>query len=305
MHFNLVGLLAFWACFDKIEAFATQRPNRGVEVVCQSYSVEKAMFPRGVLEARAPVDCESCASSEKCCKPKDAAPFCIPEDASCCGRTWCSPGFQCYKSGDYTEGCCPIGGTCAVGGSGCCKEGCHDFGSTACTMGEVDPSLCCSAAYPNCRWDSSLGYGCFDSEGTQSVTRSESTNASSTPSTPSTIETGSRTTATTTSGNVVGTSAPSTLEMTREETHTLPTASPTATLPGTLPNTADINVTASSGTKQSSATRISTTTAGPGTAVAATGTASPSDTSTAIGAGFADLSKARVRVLWFGFLPYG
>ncbi|KAG0634191.1 hypothetical protein HOY80DRAFT_987796 [Tuber brumale] len=310
MRFRLVGLLAFCVYFDKIGAIATQGPNRAVVGVCQSYSVQKAISPGGALEARASVGCGSCASGQKCCEPKNAAPFCIPEDSSCCGRTWCSAGFQCCEYGDNNGGCCPIGGKCAVGGRGCCKDGeqcfgpfrCHNFGSIACTMGEVDSFLCCSAAYPYCRWDPSFGYGCLDSEDTQSViegtqsvirSRSESPNASFITST---IESRSRTTATATStsssGNEVVTSVPNTSERTRKEPHTLSATSLTTALPGTFSTTTDTNMTTGSETKRFSGTRGSTTTtAKPGTTVAATGTASPSDTSTAIGAGFADLSR--------------
>lgn len=65
MRFNLVGLLALCVCFDEIGTFASQRPNSYVVGVCQSYSVEKAVFPGGALEARAPVDCENCAPGGK------------------------------------------------------------------------------------------------------------------------------------------------------------------------------------------------------------------------------------------------
>ncbi|KAG0132033.1 hypothetical protein HOY82DRAFT_669629 [Tuber indicum] len=303
MRFNLVGLLVLYVCFDKIGAFATQWSNSAMVGVCPSYSVQKAIPPGGALEARASVDCGSCVPGHKCCEPKDAAPFCIPEDACCCGRTWCSAGFQCCEYGGGNGGCCPIGWKCAVWGRGCCKDGeqclgpfrCHDFGSTACAIGEADSFLCCSAAYPYCRWDPSFGYGCLDSEGIQSVirSRSESTNASSTPST---IESGSQTTATATptssSGNEVVTSVPNAPERTRKETHTPPATSLTTAPSGAFSTTTSTNMTTSSGTKRFSGTKGSTTaTTGVGTTVGATGTASPSDTSTAIGAGFADLSK--------------
>ena len=93
------------------------------------------------------------------------------------------------------------------------------------------------------------------------------------------------------SGGEVGTSVLSTSERTLKETHTLPTTSMIATLPDTFSTTTGANMTTSSKSKRSSSTKGSTTRTGPGTTVAATGTASPSDTSTAIGAGFADLSK--------------
>ncbi|PUU78233.1 hypothetical protein B9Z19DRAFT_1143332 [Tuber borchii] len=299
MRFNLVGVFALYVCFYTIGTFATQGPNKAVVGVCQSYSVQKAIFLGGALEARAPVDCGNCPPGQKCCEPRDAALFCVPEGATCCGRTWCSAGFQCCEYGDSNGGCCPIDGNCAVGGRGCCKKGCHNFGSTVCTMREVDPFLCCNqlkllkAAYPYCRWDPSFGYGCFNSEGDQPVTSSEPTNVSSTPSTRGT---GSHSTTTATSisrsGSDVGTNVLSTSERTQKETHSLPTTSSTiVTLPDTSSTTTGANMTTSSKSKRSSSTKGSTTRTRPGTTVAATGTASPSDTSTAIGAGFADLSK--------------
>ncbi|RPA96488.1 hypothetical protein L873DRAFT_1811351 [Choiromyces venosus 120613-1] len=300
MRFNLASLLALYFCCGVIGAFAIQRSDKAVVGVCPSYFVQEAIFPGGTLEARASVGCGNCAPGQKCCEPKNAAPFCVPEDASCCGRTWCSAGHQCCEYDDSNGGCCPAGGKCAIGGRGCCKEGescfgpfsCHDFGSTECTMGEVDYFLCCNAAHPHCRWDPSFGYGCFNTEGIQSVISSKSTNA---PSAPSTTETRSQATATGTStsssGSEVVTSVPSTLETTREGTQSLPVSSLTLTLPGTFSATTGTNMTTSSGSKRSSSTKGSTTTTGTGTTVTATGTASPSETSTAIGAGFADLSK--------------
>ena len=65
MHFNLVGVLALYVCFYAIGTFAAQRPDRAVVGVCQSYSVQKAIFSGGALEARAPVDCRNCPPGRK------------------------------------------------------------------------------------------------------------------------------------------------------------------------------------------------------------------------------------------------
>lgn len=87
------------------------------------------------------------------------------------------------------------------------------------------------------------------------------------------------------------TSVLSTSERTQKETHTLPATSVAATLPNTFSTTTGLNMTTSTGSKRVSSTKGSTTRTGPGTTAGATGTASPTDTSTAIGAGFAGLSK--------------